>query len=207
MQPHFLKSTFKICILFSLWVLFFNHLYIKPHPREEIEERIDAITGCPCPGFSTAFSIRPQSKCRARGWDAPSFCFSPCSSSFLDASSALGGRCQSCLASQCFSSTSVLSSRRSPSNTAGSSVDSSCEKQSTTKFMLNKKTIRGYRSLGSFMQSFLGSQCRWAVMGWFARSRCSSPCSASYSDPFSSRDGRWPNWWGFQCSSSTFFLW
>ena len=142
---HFLKSIFKICILFSLWVLFFNHLYIKkkPHQREEIEERIDAISGCPCPGFSTAFSIRPPSKCRARGWDAPSFCFSPCSSSFLDASSALGGRCQSCLASQCFSSTSVLSSRRSPSNTAGSSVDSSCEKQSTTKFMLNKKTIRG----------------------------------------------------------------
>ena len=102
------------------------------------------FAGCPSPGFSTAFSIRPPFKFPARVSAAPSFCFSPCSSSFSAASSALDGRCPSCLGSQCFSSTSVLSSPLSPSNTAGLSVDSSysCAKQST-KFMLNKKTIRG----------------------------------------------------------------
>ena len=105
---------------------------------------LTTFSGCPSLGFSTAFSIRPPYKFPARVSDARSFCFSPCSSSYSDASSALAGRCPSCLGSQCFSSTSVLSSLRSPSNTAGLSVDSSysCKKQST-KFMLNQKTIRG----------------------------------------------------------------
>ena len=84
-----------------------------------------AISGCPSHGFSTAFSIRPPYKFPARVSAAPSYCFSPCSSLFSDASSALDGRCPSFLAFQCFSSTSVLSSLLSPSSMAGLSVDSS----------------------------------------------------------------------------------
>ena len=111
--------------------------------RKRVKDLIvTSFSGCLSLGFSTAFSIRPPSKFPARGWVAPSFCFSQCCSSFSSASSVRGGRCRNCLVCQCFSSTFASSSRPSPSSTAGSSVNSSCSREEqSNKFML-KKTIQ-----------------------------------------------------------------